>query len=509
MRRMSSDDGAKRKRRRLSPPSALFHDTGERGPLKLADIRGELIRLEETIIFAMIERAQFARNAKIYVRNDSPDFAFASSSGSSPSPGAANGAKQLLRPFWSSDVSSTSGKEPPRSFLEHFLLESEKTCARLGRYTSPDEHAFFPGDLPPSLVPQQSYPTPIRPNTININHEIYRIYVEGIVPAVTDDVDDGQYGSSAQLDIDLLRALSKRIHYGMFVAEAKFCAQTDAFSRLIEAGDASGLMNLLTNKVVEDKVVARVLHKAKRYGTDVQISDATSKSVCKPSYKLNPDEIASLYREFLIPLNKRVQVDYLLRRLDRPAYAHLEGETHRGAAAKLFGEESQGVACSSIASVAETILRGEANYGIVPTESASEGLLRAAKRVLSSSPLWICDEFKTPQWRYFVVRGRRQEGDALSSEKDAPVSSALCKSRGVLFFVVKHEPGSLRRALNAIPESVNLRALESMPVQGSEWQYCFYAELEGLERGALDAVAKKLGEHTTFVRVAGSFVAKF
>ena len=37
-------------------------------PLSLDRIRSTLIRLEDTIIFALIERAQFAHNPKIYER---------------------------------------------------------------------------------------------------------------------------------------------------------------------------------------------------------------------------------------------------------------------------------------------------------------------------------------------------------------------------------------------------------------------------------------------------------
>ena len=37
-------------------------------PLSLSRIRSTLIRLEDTIIFALIERAQFAHNPKLYER---------------------------------------------------------------------------------------------------------------------------------------------------------------------------------------------------------------------------------------------------------------------------------------------------------------------------------------------------------------------------------------------------------------------------------------------------------
>lgn len=50
------------------------------------------------------------------------------------------------------------------------------------------------------------------------------------------------------------QALSKRIHYGKFVAEAKFLAQRDEYSSLIRQHDADGLMQLLTDEAVETKV---------------------------------------------------------------------------------------------------------------------------------------------------------------------------------------------------------------------------------------------------------------
>lgn len=50
------------------------------------------------------------------------------------------------------------------------------------------------------------------------------------------------------------QALSKRIHYGKFVAEAKFLAQREEYSALIAKGDAQGLMRLLTNEEVENQV---------------------------------------------------------------------------------------------------------------------------------------------------------------------------------------------------------------------------------------------------------------
>jgi hypothetical protein len=45
-----------------------------------------------------------------------------------------------------------------RSLLEWLLAETEQTHGRIRRYTSPDEHAFFPNDLPPLVLPPMEYP---------------------------------------------------------------------------------------------------------------------------------------------------------------------------------------------------------------------------------------------------------------------------------------------------------------------------------------------------------------
>ena len=38
----------------------------------------------------------------------------------------------------------------------------------------------------------------------------------------------------------------------------------------------------------------------------------------KPPYKVEPEIVAELYRKWVMPLNKEVQIQYLLRRLEAP-----------------------------------------------------------------------------------------------------------------------------------------------------------------------------------------------
>ena len=121
-------------------------------------------------------------------------------------------------------------------------------------------------------------------------------------------------------DVNCLQLISRRIHYGKFVAEAKFRAQPEEYSELIHKQDGNGLMQLLTNQAVEDRVVARVTNKAAFYGQDIneEVPDA-SKVLTNPKnqkYKVAPEIIANLYFKWIMPMTKDVQVEYLLRRLD-------------------------------------------------------------------------------------------------------------------------------------------------------------------------------------------------
>ena len=56
-------------------------------------------------------------------------------------------------------------KQP--SFLDFFFRETEKVHSLVRRYTSPDEHPFFPNELPPPVLPLIDFP--------QVNKNIYKI----------------------------------------------------------------------------------------------------------------------------------------------------------------------------------------------------------------------------------------------------------------------------------------------------------------------------------------------
>lgn len=238
--------------------------------LSLENIRNVLTRLEETIIFGLIERAQFRRNLVIY------------------KPGG---------------VGRELGDESLVGFLLH---ECERSHAKVRRYTSPDEHPFH-HDLPEPILPEVTYANPLCPNEVNLNDRIRAAYETEVIPYVCEAGDDGQWGSSSVCDVANLQNLSKRIHYGKFVAETKFRSSRDLLEPLIRNRDVRALKAAITDTPVERQVLDRVHRKTVTYAAEFEGGGG--------AYKVNPDAVREIYRRWIIPLNKEVQVQYLLARL--------------------------------------------------------------------------------------------------------------------------------------------------------------------------------------------------
>ena len=77
--------------------------------------------------------------------------------------------------------------------------------------------------------------------------------------------------------------------------------------------DSNSLMDLLTFKAVEEKVKKRVEKKARTFGQNITLEDnaTAGDSECK----VDPKVLSKLYDQWVMPLTKDVEVEYLLRRL--------------------------------------------------------------------------------------------------------------------------------------------------------------------------------------------------
>lgn len=184
------------------------------------------------------------------------------------------------------------------------------------RYQAPDEIPFFPDHMPDPILPSNNYPKILAAyeSEVNVNSLIKDVYIKEIVPLVSagGDVEQPEnYGSCAICDIELLQAISRRIHFGKFVAEAKYQSEKERFTKLILAQDAQGIDEAITNAAVEAKVLDRLETKAATYGVD-----PTLRWSQKSQGKIIPSSARKIYKDWVIPLTKKVEVDYLLRRLE-------------------------------------------------------------------------------------------------------------------------------------------------------------------------------------------------
>ncbi|CAL4889618.1 unnamed protein product [Urochloa decumbens] len=166
--------------------------------LSLAAVRDALVRLEDSVVFALLERARHPRNAPAYA------------------PAAAG---------------------EGHSLVEFFVREAEALNAKAGHYQKPEDVPFFPQDLPSPLFPTKSSPKVLHPlaSLVTINDAIWKMYFNELLPLFTVDGDDGSYAEIVALDFACLQVLSRRIHIGKYVAEVKFKDAPQDYSPLIQA----------------------------------------------------------------------------------------------------------------------------------------------------------------------------------------------------------------------------------------------------------------------------------
>ena len=97
-------------------------------------------------------------------------------------------------------------------------------------------------------------------------------------------------------DMDLFQLIKERILLGEEVIKAKYASSPVIFTQPIKEKDTNKIHSLLENKEVEDKILNRIL------GKNISPKITT--------------RVYSLYKEFIIPYTKKVQVVYCLMNYD-------------------------------------------------------------------------------------------------------------------------------------------------------------------------------------------------
>lgn len=247
--------------------------------LRLDTIASRLAGLEETLIYKLLDRGQFAGNPGAYA------------------PGQ-------------------SGFQPTEtsSLFDLRLRFQETLDTQFGRYRIPEERPFH-RDLPaPRRIPPQSETglTITDLETINVSGAIRTAY-RGFLPEFCGTADDGQWGSSVEHDVICLQALGRRIHFGaLYVGESKYQEDPSRFQGLVNRKDNAGLMAAITRAEVEERVLARVRAKVEAI-----------QSVSDPSLRrlADPEVVVGFFRSAIIPLTKDGEIRYLYQRVGVPFQA--------------------------------------------------------------------------------------------------------------------------------------------------------------------------------------------
>lgn len=243
-----------------------------RESLDLDRIASQLEALEETIILRLIDRAQYRVNAVVY------------------EPGK----------------SGFSG-EDHASLFEVRLRYHEEMDAVFGRFEVPEERPFTAGlPRPRRIVRMEPGTLEVEDfDVVNLTSSIRSAYLR-LVPVICPSGDDGQYGSSVEHDVHALQAISRRVHYGaLYVSESKYRGNRDLYDALIDGGDTAAIEAALTRPEVEDRICGRVRMKVDR------VQSQTDPSIRR---LIDPSAVTAFYREVVIPLTKRGEVQYLLSR---------------------------------------------------------------------------------------------------------------------------------------------------------------------------------------------------
>ena len=240
--------------------------------LRLDTIASRLAGLEETLIYKLLDRAQFSGNPGAY------------------QPGASR-----FRP------------QETASLFELRLHHQEKLDTVFGRYLIPEERPFHVGlSAPRRVAPHGETGLVISDyETVNVTGPIREKYLE-LLPGLCGSSDDGQWGSSVEHDVICLQALARRIHYGaLYVGESKYREESQRFAALVAEGDDIGLLAAITRSEVEEKVLSRV-----------QAKVVAVQSVSDPALRrlVDPELIVGFFRQAIIPLTKEGEIRYLYQR---------------------------------------------------------------------------------------------------------------------------------------------------------------------------------------------------
>ena len=231
--------------------------------MNLENIRKKLVILEDIIIKNICNRVNYKLNKEIYIHN-SDKFKF---------------------------LNNFEG-----TYFDFLFKHMENVQSMAGRYEAFDEKPYYKG-LEKTKIEREyenTLPSDILKfsNKVNFNAWIRIAYLNFIQNICIID-NDNNYGDTVLCDINCLQAISKRIHYGILVMEAKYKESKSIYDKYLNDNDDVSIIAKLKNKDIENKVLQRVKEKAIKY-----------------KFK-NPEQIVNFFKNFIIPMTIQVELEYV------------------------------------------------------------------------------------------------------------------------------------------------------------------------------------------------------
>lgn len=239
-----------------------------------------------------------------------------------------------------------------------------------------------------------------------------------------------------QIDSEILRLISERAHCAQQVAQVKSAADPQAVFYRPER---------------EAQVLRRIM--------------------ALNSGPLDAEEMARLFREIMsacLALEQPIKV----------AYLGPEGTFTQQAALKHFGDSAKSLPLAAIDEVFREVEAGAANYGVVPVENSTEGVVNHTLDSFMDSSMRICGEVVLRIHHHLLVAGTTRQ-DKISRIYSHPQSFAQCRK-----WLDAHYPQAER-----VPVSSNAEAARLVK---TEWHSAAIAGDMAAKLYELEKIAEKI-----------------
>jgi chorismate mutase-like protein len=216
---------------------------------------------------------------------------------------------------------------------------------------------------------------------------------------------------------------------------------------------------------------------------------------------LRDDEVLRLFREIMSAcLAQQAPL--------RVAFSGPDGTHTHTAVTRFFGHSVHAMPLATVEAVFGEVEAGAADFGVVPVESAGDGVVEHTLDRFLTSPLKICGEVvirllqppvatdERPVTNRFHVIGRKLLSPSGEDRTTIVVSGGDTEA-----------PGALYRLLEPLARNgVSMTRIESRPSRKRQWQYVFFADLDGhAEDPKVAAALAELAGIASLLKVLGSY----